>query len=78
VAKKITLSTPHTQAPPVTEYILKRMLVEYDDDKVAIELESNDGQKFKVVVNSIPATTKEQAIIALINNGILAGTIGDA
>ena len=73
--KKIVLTTPHEQLGSVSEYTLKKMLVEYDDDKIVIELEGDGGQKFRVNVASIPSTTQEAAILALINNGVLAGQI---
>ena len=78
MAKKITLDTPHEQAVPVNEYTLVSMLVEYDAGKVGILLQGEGGQLFKVMVDSIPATTQEQAILNLINNGVLSGTIGNA
>ena len=76
--KKITLDTPHKQVVPVSEYTLVSMLVEYEDGKVGILLRGEGGQLHKVMVDSIPATTQEQAILALINNGVLSGTIGNA
>jgi len=78
VAKKITLTTPHNQLQTATEYVLKKMIVQYETDTTVILLEDEHGRGFSVSVSSIPATTQEQAILALINNGVLAGTIGDA
>jgi len=77
MAKKITLTNPHAQNPAATEYKLKKLLVQYDTGTAVVILEDENGRGFSVGVNSIPATTQEQAILALINNGVLAGTIGN-
>ena len=77
MAKKITLTTPHNQISTATEYILKKMLVQYETDTVVVLLEDQTGRGFSVTASPIPATTQEQAILALVNNGVLAGTIGD-
>jgi len=76
--KKITLTNSHSQNPAATEYVLKRMLVDYATDIADIFLEDQAGRGFQIKITGIPATTQEQAILALINNGVLAGTIGDA
>ena len=75
MAKKLVLRNPHAKIPRVNEYRLVRMTVQYDAGVAAIDLIGDDGQSFTVPLQSIPATTQEQAILALINNGVLDGTI---
>ena len=78
MAKKLTLTTPHAQVPAVTSYTLVRMTVQYDAGTASVDLIGDGGQGFNVSLSSVPATTQEQAILALVNNGVLAGTIGNA
>lgn len=78
MAKKITLLNEHHQIAGATEYRLKKLIVQYDEDTAVVMLEDQTGRGFSVKVSPAPATTQEQAILALVNNGVLAGTIGDA
>ena len=75
--KKIILATPHNQIQTATEYILKKFLITYETDSYVVLLDDEHGRQFNVSGTGIPATTQEQAILALINNGLLAGTITD-
>ena len=77
MAKKITLTTPHNQIGSATEYKLIKLLVQYETDTAVIMLQDQLGRGHSVKVSPAPATTQEQAILALVNNGVLAGTIGD-
>jgi len=78
MAKKITLDTPHVRGNTATSYKLVKLLVQYETDTMMVMLEDQDGRGFSRKVQGIHATTQEQAILALINNGVLAGTIGNA
>ena len=75
--KKITLTTPHNQINSATEYKLIKLLVQYESDTAVVMLEDQNGRGHSVSVSPAPATTQEQAILALVNKGVLAGTIGD-
>ena len=75
--KKITLTNPHVKIPAIIEYRLVRMTVQYDAGTASIDLVGDGGQSHTVIVNTIPNTTQENAILALVNNGVLAGIIGD-
>jgi len=77
MAKKIVLDNPHIRVPAATEYTLRRLTVEYFNDSVVVELDDNTGQTLLLTLNSIPNTTQENAILALINNGVLSGNITD-
>ena len=77
MAKKITLTNPHAVTPAATEYRLVKLLIQYDAGTAVVILEDENGRGHSVKVDSIPNTTTEQAILALINNGVLAGTIDD-
>ena len=77
MAKKITLTTARNQIPTATEYKLIKLLVQYAEDTAIVMLEDEHGRGHQVKVSPAPATTQEQAILALINNGVLAGTIGN-
>ncbi len=76
--KKIVLNTPHAQTPVVNTYRLASMTVQYEIGTTLIDLIGEAGQKFTIGVNAIPPTTQEQAVLALINNGVLAGNIENA
>jgi len=78
MAKKITLTTPHVRGDTATEYKLVKLIVQYETNTMVVMLEDQAGRGHTVKVQGIHATTQEQAILALINNGVLAGTIGDA
>jgi len=78
MAKKITLTTPHVRGDTATSYTLVKLLVQYGSDTTVVMLEDQVGRSFSRKVQGIHATTSEAAILALINNGVLAGTIGDA
>ena len=78
MAKKITLDNPHNNVDDATEYKLIKLLVQYDTDTAVIILEDQNGRGHQVKISPAPATTQEQSILARINNGALAGTIGDA
>ena len=73
--KKITLTTGHNQIPTATEYRLTSLIVQYETDTAVVLLEDEHGRGYQVQVSPAPATTQEQAILALVNNGVLAGTI---
>jgi len=73
--KKILLDTPHHERSPVAEYTLAKLVVNYELDEAVVELKGEGGQKFEITLTSIPNTTQDNAIIALVNNGVLAGTI---
>ena len=78
MAKKITLSTPHVRGDTATEYTLVKIVVQYETGTTVVMLEDQLKRSFSVKISSIPATTQEQAILALINNGMLAGAIRNA
>ncbi len=77
MAKKITLTNPHFQGTTATEYTLVKMIVQYESGTAVMMLRDQNGHSFSTKVSSIPGTTQEQAVLALINNGVLAGTIED-
>jgi len=77
MSKKITLTNPHNNVADATEYKLIKLLVQYDTDTAVVMLEDQNGRGHQISVSPAPATTQEQAILALVNNGVLAGTIGD-
>ena len=76
--KKITLDNPHNNVDDATEYTLINLLVQYETDTAVIMLEDQNGRGHQVSVSPAPNTTQENAILALVNNGVLSGTIGDA
>ena len=78
MAKKITLDAPHAQGHPAVEYTLVKLIVQYEADTAIVLLKDQNGRQHQVKVSPAPATTQEQAILALINNGVLSGTIGNA
>ena len=75
--KKITLTNPHFQVAGANEYKLVKLVIHYEADTAMIMLEDEHGRGHQVKVSPAPGTTQEQAILALVNNGVLAGTIGD-
>jgi len=77
VAKQIILNTPHNQIATAARYILTGMTVDYENGRAILHLKDEHGRGFSASVASIPPTTQENAVIALVNNGVLAGTIGD-
>ena len=77
MAKKITLDNPHFKGNTATEYTLVKLIVQYPTDTMVVMLEDQDGRSHTVKVQGVSATTQEQAILALINNGVLAGTTGN-
>ena len=77
MAKKITLVNPHFQGTVATEYTLVKLLVQYEIDTAIVILKDQDNRQFSRAISPIPNTTQENAILALVNNGDLAGVIGD-
>ena len=75
--KKLILDKVHYQAAGATEYTLAALTINYNTGITTITLRDQNNNGYSVQVDSIPNTTTEQAILALINNGVLAGTIGD-
>ena len=75
MAKKIALTLPHNNVPSATEYKLIKLLVHYEADNAIVMLEDEHGRGHSVKISPAPATTQEQAILALVNNGELAGSI---
>lgn len=78
MAKKLTLTTPHNSHAGTVSYQIVTLTVQYENDIAFLVLQGDDGRLHKVTLSPAPATTQEQAILALINNGVLSGTIGDA
>jgi len=78
MAKKIVLTNSHATIPAATEYTLVGLSINYESGTSVVILKDDNLRGFSVKINSVPATTQEQAILALINNGVLAGTIGNA
>lgn len=75
--KKITLTNPHNQTDSATEYKLIKLLVQYETNTMVVMLEDQNGRGHQVKVSPILNTTQENAVLAQVNNGLLAGTIGD-
>lgn len=75
--KQITLTDTHHTIEGATVYRLKKLLIQYDIDTAIVMLEDQTGRGHSVKLSSIPATTQEAAILALVNNGVLAGPIDD-
>lgn len=75
--KRIVLDNEHHTIPGATSYKLVKLIVQYEADSMVVMLEDQAGRGHQLKVQGISATTQPQAILALVNNGVLAGTIED-
>ena len=78
MAKKIVLTSPRNELASATEYKLIKLLVQYEADTAVVMLEDEHGRGHSVKISPAPATTQAQAILALVANGDLAGSIEEA
>lgn len=76
--KQLTLTNPHNPIAGTQTYRLEIFTVDYTNNVANALLKGDDGRLHRVSLVPIPNTTQEQALLALINKGVLAGTIADA
>ncbi len=76
--KQLTLTNPHNPFIGTQSYQLETLTVDYTNNVANVLLKGDDGRLHRVSLVPVPNTTQENAILALINKGVLTGIIADA